>query len=42
MNLTPLQSASLAKDVYALTEYGKLDEAYLFLSAKYKDSLVNV
>jgi triacylglycerol lipase len=38
MILFPTQCASLAKDVYALTEYKKLDEAYIFLSARYKDS----
>lgn len=38
MELMPTQAASLAQDVYALTQYSKLDEAIIFLSTKYKNS----
>lgn len=35
MQLTPLQTASLARDVYALTKYPTLDAAYKFLNTTY-------
>ena len=38
MKLNPLQTASLARDVYALTNYETLDGAYLFLNNTYKDA----
>lgn len=33
--LTPLQSASLAEDVYALTRFLSIDDAIDFLNKKY-------
>ena len=36
--LTPLQSASLAEDIYALTRFLKFDDAIGFLNAKYGSS----
>lgn len=38
MDLSALQSASLAQDVYALTQYNSLDESLIFLNNKYRDT----
>jgi|SRR5690554_4526163 len=35
-NLTPLQTASLSEDVYALSKIKSLEEAYFILNNKYK------
>lgn len=37
MELSPLQSASLAQDTYALTKFNTLDDAYFFLNQRYKN-----
>jgi triacylglycerol lipase len=39
MSLTPLQSASLSYDVYALSRYNTLEDAYFFLNSKYNKQL---
>ena len=38
-NLTPLQTASLSEDVYALSKIKSLEEAYFILNNKYKNQL---
>lgn len=38
MELSPLQSASLAQDIYALTQYNSLEESLIFLNNKYRDA----
>lgn len=38
MELSPLQSSSLARDVYALTKYRKLEDAFFFLNQNYNNS----
>ncbi len=38
MEITPLQAASLAQDVYALSQYNNLGDSFIFLNNKYRNT----